>query len=597
MANILLVDPDEIAQLAMNGMLSRGGHRCVAFASGVAAWEFLERNLKVDLVFMELKLEGGDGLEFLHRLKRHYYFKRIPVVVCAAHRTRENAKAAVALGIQNFFLKPFEEGPLLEEVSKSANPYWYVSEFEDKERGPHVAGVAPDLLAKRLTNLRDAVESAREGFLKRIEETAEEMPEEMSKGAFSGLILPKEVAQDIFDEVFMLRDQAVGAGAIGIANCFSFLDSEAKAGRWEHFKSSLHYLQYANRCIQWHLDPDFVPDDFLSEDELRAEIEARSRILWEKAIAEDSYPVLSKEKLQREVESLEGCPVIDSVFAAYLMTATGTAASLRPVMDLVDRDAGLKTQVLIAINQIRKSKSKGTAAPVEDARSAIGMLGEVRLSALGRGLIRVKDDNMYVEPDCSWKSFSEFLVSTAKIAEATCLALELPNLARLAYTAGLIHDIGKLLLLRLHPIGFQTILQYAMEKRVSLAASEKRHIDATTHQMGTWFAEKVGLPERLCSVIRWVDYPQTAEHDVELVAIVAMARHICRQSGVGFSGHPASEKLCPLEDSGAWQVMKLRAFPSFRLKAYEAEMKSRCAEMQRAFMLKKQEARPQLVRR
>jgi CheY-like chemotaxis protein len=96
MANILLVDPDEIAQLAMNGMLSRGGHRCVAFASGVAAWEFLERNLKVDLVFMELKLEGGDGLEFLHRLKRHYYFKRIPVVVCTAHRTRENAKAAVA---------------------------------------------------------------------------------------------------------------------------------------------------------------------------------------------------------------------------------------------------------------------------------------------------------------------------------------------------------------------------------------------------------------------------------------------------------------------------------------------------------------------
>ncbi|MEI6712409.1 MAG: HDOD domain-containing protein [Verrucomicrobiota bacterium] len=567
MANILLVDPDEMAQVAMRGILSRANHRCITVASGTEAWDCIARNLKIDLIFTELKLSGEDGLKFLHNLKDDFCLQHIPVVVYTAYRTRENVKACLALGVQNYLTKPYDDEALLAEVAKSVATPWYEQDFEDTETGVKVAAVSMKRLQCRLDNLRLVLEVARASFAERLEALTGAMDEENTHA--------------IMDELTMLHFQADDIGAIGVGRCLAYLYGKVRTASWAEFKYGLPYLDYYARFIFWHMNPHLTPEDFLTEEERTAEIEAKSRLLWEEAVAKNIYPVVSWEKLQKEIDGLPGCPVIESVAAAFHMSANGSPASLHPLMDLVEKDPGLMAQILISVNQLRKSKTKGTAAPVEEPRLAIGMLGELRLAALGRSLLRVQDGMMQLPPHSSWLRYWMFQLGVARISESICGHFEMPGLATEAYAAGLIHDIGKLILLRLHPTGFQTILNYAIDNKITIKESEKKHLDASTHQMAAHFADRIGLPARFANVIRWVDNPSFAVADQNLVAIVAIARHLCRKNGIGFSGHAPHETLLPLEETSAWRAIESNVFPSFQLKRFEVQIKDECAEFHR----------------
>ena len=94
MANILLVDPAEIARKAMQGVLARGGHRFAAVASVAEAWDFVQRNVAVDLVFLELKLEQAGGLALVEKLRSDVLLKPMPVTVYTGAGDRGSQQTA-----------------------------------------------------------------------------------------------------------------------------------------------------------------------------------------------------------------------------------------------------------------------------------------------------------------------------------------------------------------------------------------------------------------------------------------------------------------------------------------------------------------------
>ncbi len=59
MANILLLDDNEVAGRAMDGILARGGHAGFVAKTVDDAWRMLREGVMFDLVFLELRLAGG----------------------------------------------------------------------------------------------------------------------------------------------------------------------------------------------------------------------------------------------------------------------------------------------------------------------------------------------------------------------------------------------------------------------------------------------------------------------------------------------------------------------------------------------------------
>lgn len=558
MANVLLVDSDALAQKAMQGILAQRDHRFSTVATASEAWDFIRKEIAVDLVIVELKLKEESGIELIERLKNDRLLNALPIVVYTGHTDRANIKNALDLHVQNCLLKPYHEDAVFAELAKATLPGWRRQLFAGEEDTCRKMNVSPDQLRALRESLAAELRADREPLAARAE---------------------KAETKAVIVELKKLAVMAFKAGALGVIACLRDLHERAKEADWAEFAARLDQLEVLARLIEFHLHPSRVPDGFRIAEERESETEAQAQTWWANAVNEDRCPVVAWTQLQRQIEGLPGCPVVNSIAASFQMSANGHPTSLSPLLDLVQSDPGLTAEILIASNRLKKKD--GESAAIEDARMAVGLLGERRLAALGGGLVTVEERLMQAPPHFAWPAFRMFQLGTARLARFVCGYLEMPSLEAPAYTAGLLHDVGKLLLVRLHPFALQGIQAYALKSGMKLAAAEKLFLGVTTQEMGCHFAIKHGLPQRFANVMRWIDDPEQATEDSDLVAVVSLARYLCRHNRVGFCGETSSAKGTPIENTPEWKVLRNRVFLNFDLKKFERQAHSECLQIKR----------------
>ncbi len=79
---ILVVDDEEGLRLLYKEELEDEGADVIVAASGPEALEKLDEN-EVDLVLLDIKMPGMDGVEVLRRVKEKH--KDLPVILCTAY--------------------------------------------------------------------------------------------------------------------------------------------------------------------------------------------------------------------------------------------------------------------------------------------------------------------------------------------------------------------------------------------------------------------------------------------------------------------------------------------------------------------------------
>jgi len=112
--------------------------------------------------------------------------------------------------------------------------------------------------------------------------------------------------------------------------------------------------------------------------------------------------------------------------------------------------------------------------------------------------------------------------------------------AELAFSAGLLHDIGKLAIDEVMPKSFERIVQEAQAEGVCILDVEQRHLGLDHTIIGKRLAQKWGLPEEITFAI-WLHHSDTEAISVNmpeagLAGIVRLACIIARQCGIGMSG-------------------------------------------------------------
>lgn len=561
MARILLVDPSETARRALRGILARGEHRLAAVDDPESAWAFLRRNPGVDLLITGLKLDGqGDGLALVQKLHADPVLQYLPVVVYTGHGDREAVRQAVTLRVQNFLAKPYHDEDIFAEIDKAAVNPWRNRFFEEEKSFCRLMSLTPDTLHGMLAGLHRDLGIAHLPL--------RQCAERMDRRHAAGLVGP-------------LRDHAEATGAWAVVEALALLLEQAGAGEWSRWPGALEGLDYAILLLASRLDPERAASpDFYAEAEQET-AETRERDRWLAAPAEGRCPVLTWPQLQREIEALPGCPVIDSAAAAFQMVANGHPSCINPLMDVVARDPGLTVQMLIAASKAHPPQPGDN--PIEDARLAVGQLGEVRLEQQARGLLVVEERRLDLPPAFSWTRYWTFQRGVARIAQAICHDLEFYSLEPVARVAGQLHDIGRLILAHLHPAGFQAILEHARLHHLRLHEAEKLYLGCTGNHLGAHFAERFGLSRRFVNVMRGIDDPASITEDVQLAAIVSLARKLCRQNQVGASGDPLLDNAKPIQDTAQWRILSEGLYPSFNLKKFEAQIHAQCGRLRTEF--------------
>ncbi len=109
---ILVVDDEpKIVKLARD-YLEQGGFRVVTAADGMTALA-VARSARPDLVVLDLKLPGKDGLDVCRTLRRE---SDVPIIMLTARVEETDRLIGLELGADDYITKPFSPRELVARV-------------------------------------------------------------------------------------------------------------------------------------------------------------------------------------------------------------------------------------------------------------------------------------------------------------------------------------------------------------------------------------------------------------------------------------------------------------------------------------------------
>jgi nitrogen regulation protein NR(I) len=131
MANILIVDDEKPIRRILSLLLQERRHHVTEVGSGEEGIAALPE-AKPDLVLLDLRLPGMDGLETLSRLRA--LSPHADVVMMTAHGTITSAVEAMRRGAFDYITKPFDNDELLMVVERALQMRSLSSEVESLRR-------------------------------------------------------------------------------------------------------------------------------------------------------------------------------------------------------------------------------------------------------------------------------------------------------------------------------------------------------------------------------------------------------------------------------------------------------------------------------
>jgi len=152
---ILVIDDEAAIRDSMRMILEYEGYECLGAGSGPEGVEQVRRD-EPDLVFLDIKMPGMDGLEVLRQLRD--LDESLPVVMISGHGTVSHAMEATRLGAFDFIEKPLGSERVLVTVRNALDHHRLRQ--DNRTLAEQVAGQHHLVESPGLRSVMDAVKRA-----------------------------------------------------------------------------------------------------------------------------------------------------------------------------------------------------------------------------------------------------------------------------------------------------------------------------------------------------------------------------------------------------------------------------------------------------
>ncbi len=147
---ILVIDDEPAIRDSLKMVLEYEGYEVMQAATGEEGVKLVEREAP-DLVFLDIKMPGMDGMEVLQKLK--HMVENTPIVVFSGHGSINAAVEATRLGAFDFIEKPLDTNRLMVTVRNAVDTRRLKTENRtyrrDAEKKYQIVGDSPSLAAVR----------------------------------------------------------------------------------------------------------------------------------------------------------------------------------------------------------------------------------------------------------------------------------------------------------------------------------------------------------------------------------------------------------------------------------------------------------------
>jgi DNA-binding NtrC family response regulator len=114
---VMVVDDEVPFVETITKRLEKRGLKVISAYGGQEALETLDTNRNIDVVILDVKMPGMDGIETLQEIRQQHPL--VEVVMLTGHATVETAIMGMRLGAFDYLMKPCEMEQLLVKVQEA----------------------------------------------------------------------------------------------------------------------------------------------------------------------------------------------------------------------------------------------------------------------------------------------------------------------------------------------------------------------------------------------------------------------------------------------------------------------------------------------
>jgi two-component system, response regulator PdtaR len=182
---VLIVEDETLVGMGLKNALERIGHTVTAHVATAEEARRAYRDQKPDLVLMDIRLDGADGIELAAELLKE---RRCPMIILSAYSDQQLIDRAGAAGVFGYLIKPASVESLQAQIGIA------VRRFQEQER----MRKEKDELSETLET-RKLVERAKGVFMRRLNldeaEAHKRLQQESQKRRISLAELAKKVIE------------------------------------------------------------------------------------------------------------------------------------------------------------------------------------------------------------------------------------------------------------------------------------------------------------------------------------------------------------------------------------------------------------------
>src|ERR1700690_3482080 len=216
--------------------------------------------------------------------------------------------------------------------------------------------------------------------------------------------------------------------------------------------------------------------------------------------------MLDNPRVKEVLSRLKSVPSLPALYMAVTEALRSPDTSLTQIGDLIAQDMGMCAKVLQMVN----SAFFGLASRVSSPHQAIAMIGFENLKALVLSVEVFSGFGGQPTPDMSllW----DHSMATASFAKAIAKVQMAPRgVVDDAFAAGLLHDIGRLVLASAFADEYGQVLRQAAKPGVLLTVCEEEAFGCSHNVAGAYLLGLWGLADSVVEAVAWHHQPAHAQ--------------------------------------------------------------------------------------
>lgn len=231
--------------------------------------------------------------------------------------------------------------------------------------------------------------------------------------------------------------------------------------------------------------------------------------------------------LRIRVQRSENLPTLPEVVTKVLKLVENPDANLKELEKAVESDSALTAKIL----KVANSPFYGGAS-VATASRAISVIG---MSAM-RTLVVSLSYRQMIGNATTTEAFDKLEYWKHSLATATAAKvlakLKVPAKAEEVYVAGMMHDVGMLVLDRFMPMAFDQVITMARDTGVPLHLAEQEEWEWDHATVGALLAERWGISKMVRHAIEFHHCPEDDGDYYDTTVLISAADVLAHQAGM-----------------------------------------------------------------